>query len=58
MSARTDCYVSVEKHIAEIIEVSAATLEEAEEIAYEKPEVVSILKSAYSREELEDDNDL
>ena len=53
MSARTTCYVKVARKVEEIIEVYAVTLQEAEDIALNEPNVLWVVDKAYEREQLD-----
>jgi hypothetical protein len=53
MGANTTVYVKILRTVEDVIELSALTRSEAEEIALRQPHVVAVLDSAYEREELE-----
>jgi hypothetical protein len=49
MGAETTVYVRVRKLYEEWIEVSAVTLQQAEEIALDRDDVVEVVESAYDK---------
>jgi hypothetical protein len=53
MSANTTVYVKILRTVEDVIEVSAITRSEAEELAMREPGVVAVLASAYERPELD-----
>jgi len=52
MSANTTVYVKILRTVEDIIEVSALTRSEAEEIAMRESGVITVIESAYFKSEL------
>ena len=53
MSANTTVYVKVLRTVEDVIEISAITRSEAEELAMREPGIVAVLASAYELPELD-----